>query len=197
MAGIEKITNQINLEAEKEAAGIIAAAEEAAKKLISKTEEECSAIKADADEKTGKKLATEAKKTQSQCEQAEKLIMLEAKQEIIDSVLGKAKEKILLQDTNDYFDTLLKLLDKQSLADKGVMFLNEKDLARIPDGFEKSANEVATKNGGMLEISKDTVNIDGGFILKYGNIEINSSIDALFEENKDELIDVVNKMFWT
>ena len=49
----------------------------------------------------------------------------------------------------------------------------------------------------MLEISKDTVNIDGGFILKYGNIEINSSIDALFEENKDELIDVVNKMFWT
>ena len=37
MAGIEKITNQINLEAEKEAAGIIAAAEEAAKKLISKT----------------------------------------------------------------------------------------------------------------------------------------------------------------
>ena len=197
MAGIEKITNEINLEAEKEAAGIIANAEEAAKKLIAKAEEECAAIKAEADEKTGKKLATEAKKTESQCEQVEKLIILEAKQEIIDSVLKKAKEKLMLQDTKDYFDTLLKLLEKQSLADKGVLLLNEKDLARIPADFESSANAVATKNGGMLEISKDTANIDGGFILKYGNIEINSSFDALFDENQDELIDVVNKMFWT
>jgi V/A-type H+-transporting ATPase subunit E len=40
------------------------------------------------------------------------------------------------------------------------------------------------------------VNIDGGFILKYGNIEINSSFDALFEENEEELVDIVNKMLW-
>ena len=47
---------------------------------------------------------------------------------------------------------LLKLLEKQSQADKGVLLLNEKDLARVPDDFEKSANAGATKNGGMLEI---------------------------------------------
>ncbi|SEQ32469.1 V/A-type H+-transporting ATPase subunit E [Lachnospiraceae bacterium NE2001] len=196
MAGIESITKEINLEAEKEAASIISAAEEAANTLKAKTEEECSVIRSEAEEKIARKLAAEDKKTQSQCEQAEKLIMLHAKQEIIEEVLAKAKNKLLLLDTKDYFDTLLKLLDKQSQADKGVLLLNEKDLSRMPADFEKSAQAVATKNGGMLDVSTDTVNIDGGFILKYGNIEINSSFDALFEENEEELVDIVNKMLW-
>ncbi|MEE3400175.1 MAG: V-type ATP synthase subunit E, partial [Eubacterium sp.] len=179
-----------------EAAGIISAAEEAAKSLKAKTEEECNVIRAESDEKISRKLASEDKKTQSQCEQAEKLIMLNAKQEIIDGVLSKAKEKLLLLETKEYFDTLLKLLEKQSQADKGILLFNEKDLARMPEDFEKSAQAVATKNGGMLDVSKETVNIDGGFILKYGNIEINSSFDALFEENEEELVDIVNKMLW-
>ena len=197
MAGIEKITNEINLEAKEEAAQIISSAEEAAKKLLAKTEEECAVITAEADEKISKKLAAEDKKTQSQCEQIEKLIMLKTKQDIIDSVIKKAKEQLLLQDTDEYFNTLLKLLEKQTQADKGILFLNQKDLARTPDDFAKAAAEVAVKNGGELTFSETPVDIDGGFILKYGNIEINSSIDALFEENVDELVDVCSSMLWT
>ncbi len=197
MAGIEKLTNEINLEAEKEASEIIAAAEDAANKLRSETEKKCEAIKAEADEKTDKKIANEKKKTQSQCEQVEKLITLEAKQGIIDSILQKAKAKLLLQDSKDYFDTIYKLLGKQALADKGILFLNEKDLKRAPSDFAQQVNSVATKNGGMLTISEETADIDGGFILRYGNIEINSSFDALFEENQDNLIDTINGMLWT
>ena len=70
--------------------------------------------------------------------------------------------------------------------------LSEKDLSRVPSDFEDKANVVATKKGGTVELSKEAVNIDGGFILKYGNIEINSSIDALFEENEEKLVDIVN-----
>lgn len=197
MAGIEKITNEINLEAKEEAAKIISSAEEAAKKLLAKTEEECAAIRAEADEKLGKKLSAEDKKTQSQCEQVEKLIILKTKQDIIDSVINKAKNKLLLQDSDEYFNTLLKLLEKQAQADKGILFLNQKDLARIPVDFVTSAAEIAAKNGGELEFSKTPVDIDGGFVLKYGNIEINSSIDAIFDENVDELVDVCSKMLWT
>ncbi|MCR5106152.1 MAG: V-type ATP synthase subunit E [Eubacterium sp.] len=197
MAGIEKITNEINLEAKEEAAKIISSAEETAKMLLAKTEEECAAIRAEADEKLGKKLLAEDKKTQSQCEQVEKLIILKTKQDIIDSVINKAKNKLLLQDSDEYFNTLLKLLEKQAQADKGILFLNQKDLARIPVDFVTSAAEIAAKNGGELEFSKTPVDIDGGFVLKYGNIEINSSIDAIFDENVDELVDVCSKMLWT
>ena len=196
MAGIDKITKEIELEAEKEAASIVSAAEAAAKSAKEDAEKKCQAYISSADEKLNRKLADENKKTQSQCEQAEKLILLETKQFLIDDILRKAKVKLLIQGKEDYFETLLKLLEKSVQADKGELMLSEKDMGRVPDDFESKANVVATKKGGTVVLSKNTVDIEGGFILKYGNIEINSSFDAIFDENRDELMDIVNGILW-
>ena len=57
-------------------------------------------------------------------------------------------------------------------------------------------NDVATRNGGTLSISDEKAPIIGGFILRYGNIEINSSLDAIFEENKEVLTDTVKGILW-
>ena len=196
MAGIDKITREIEQDADAEAAKIISAAEEAAKTEVDKANQQKDAYLSAADEKLSKKLAEEDKKTQSQCEQAEKLILLETRQLVIDDIIRKAKVKLLIQGKEDYFETLLKLLEKSVQADKGVLMLSEKDLSRVPSDFEDKANVVATKKGGTVELSKEAVNIDGGFILKYGNIEINSSFDAIFDENKDELVDIINGILW-
>jgi V/A-type H+-transporting ATPase subunit E len=196
MAGIDKITSVILADADKESAGIISAAEESAKKLIDKAGQDCDNYLAAANDRLDKKLAGENKKTVSQCEQAERLILLKAKQDIIDSMIVKAKAKLLILEKEEYFDNLLKLLEKQAQSEKGVLLLNKKDLDRIPSDFSEKVNQVATKKGGMIDISQDTVDIDGGFILKYGNIEINSSFEALFDENKEELTDIVNNLLW-
>ena len=55
---------------------------------------------------------------------------------------------------------------------------------------------MAQKKGGVLEISGETRNIDGGFILIYGGIEENCSIDAMFAEKRDELLDQVRKILF-
>lgn len=196
MAGIEKITKEIEQNAEKEAAEIISAAEKEAERTINKAKEECDAILAASSEKTNRKLVEEDKKTQSQCEQAEKLIMLETKQGVIEDILRKAQVKLMLASKEDYFATLLKLLEKQVQPEKGEMIFCEKDLGRLPEDFAAQVNAIATKNGGMIELSKDVRDIEGGFVLKYGNIEINSSFEALFEENKEELVDIVNEILW-
>ena len=196
MAGIDKITREIEQDADAEAAKIISAAEEAAKTEVDKANQQKAAYLSAADEKLSRKLAEADKKTQSQCEQAEKLILLETRQFVIDDIIRKAKVKLLIQGKEDYFETLLKLLEKSVQADKGVLMLSEKDLSRVPSDFEDKANVVATKKGGTVELSKEAVNIDGGFILKYGNIEINSSFDAIFDENKDELVDIINGILW-
>ena len=196
MAGIDKITKEIELEADKEAASIVSAAEAAAQAARDKANQERDAYISAADEKLSRKLAEENKKTQSQCEQAEKLILLETKQFLIDDILRKAKVKLLIQGKEDYFDTLLKILEKSVQADKGELMLSEKDMGRVPSDFESKANVVATKKGGTVVLSKNTVDIEGGFILKYGNIEINSSFDAIFDENRDELMDIVNGILW-
>ncbi len=192
MAGIENITKVIARDAESEAASIIASAKANADAVTKKAQDEADKMKAEADERLEKLLKNERKKIQSQSEQIEKLRMLKQKQQIIEDTLDKAKETILGYEDKKYFETLLKILENSVQADKGILYLNSKDLGRIPDGFDKDINAVATKKGGTLEIGSDAAKIDGGFILKYGNIEINSSIDALFEENEEKLVDIVN-----
>ena len=65
----------------------------------------------------------------------------------------------------------------------------------MPAGFREEIKSLAQKKGGVLEISGETRNIDGGFILIYGGIEENCSIDAMFAEKRDELLDQVRKIF--
>ena len=55
---------------------------------------------------------------------------------------------------------------------------------------------MAEKKGGALEFSGEVRNIDGGFILVYGGIEENCSIDAVFAEKRDELLDQVRKILF-
>ena len=121
-------------------------AEAAAQAARDKADQERAAYIAAADEKLSRKLAEENKKTQSQCEQAEKLILLETKQFVIDDVLRKAKVKLLIQGKEDYFETLLKLLEKNSwYYDEYQGYLCKFDAAR------KSYQETISQTSYFLE----------------------------------------------
>lgn len=196
MSGIDKIVKEIETDAEREADSIISEAKKAAEKSSIEAEKKYNSLMESAGERLDRKASEEEKKIQSQCEQVEKLKLLETKQKIIEGILVKAKSKLLLKDGKEYFDILLKLMDRQVQAEKGELILNQKDKAMIPADFMDAANAIATKHGGMLDLSQDTASIDGGFILRYGNIEINSSFDALFEENSEVLTDTVNRILW-
>ena len=50
--------------------------------------------------------------------------------------------------------------------------------------------------GGDLKVSENTVDIPSGFILSYGEIEENCSIDALINEKRDVLEDKLNSLFF-
>ena len=49
----------------------------------------------------------------------------------------------------------------------------------------------------MLHISGDTRDIDGGFVLTYGGIEENCSIDALFDAAHEVLQDKVQEILFS
>ena len=58
--------------------------------------------------------------------------------------------------------------------------LSENDIKRMPDTF----NSFVSENYPELKIVKSK-KIDAGFVIKYGDIEENCTIDALIEENID------------
>ena len=64
------------------------------------------------------------------------------------------------------------------------------------DGFEKDVKTAAKQAGGKLSISTESRKIGPGFILSYGGIEENCTIDALLEEKKDDLTDTVREILF-
>ena len=69
------------------------------------------------------------------------------------------------------------------------MRLNKADLKRMPSTF--SAEIDAAVGEGKVIISNITADIENGFVLSYGDIEVNCTFKALFDEAKDELKDII------
>ncbi|NLD29248.1 MAG: hypothetical protein GX658_02525, partial [Clostridiales bacterium] len=154
------------------------------------------ASKKDAD----KVLAKAAKQAQAIVEMAksgsameQKNALLDAKVGIIDEAVSYAKTKLAGTGDSEYFDIVLKLVKAYAQDSEGIMYFSQKDLSRLPADF---AEKVSALTGGKLKVSSEPKNIDGGFILAYGDIEINCSFDALISEKLDGIKDTLNKIIF-
>ena len=196
MAGLDKIIGEIHAESD----GLI-------KEVLDRAQKEAAQIRSEAEKKAGDsverirresdaRLADSRSRAQSAAALAKRQLLLQEKQNLIGEVLEKAKETFLVLPEAEYFDTLLALLKKNALSEKGEILLNERDRKRLPADFEKKAEEAAKAKGGLLCMSDKTREIDGGFILVYEGIEQNCSVDALFETNIEMLQDKIQNILF-
>ncbi|MBQ8951946.1 MAG: hypothetical protein IJ065_12465 [Eubacterium sp.] len=197
MAGIEKIISSIKEAADAEAAQIISDAEAKAEELLEKTKKECLVYSVEENAKSDKKIELAGKRFNAQSEQAAKLILLNARQNIIETALENALSSIEKSEPKEYFDMLLKLLERAAGKGEGELYLSKEDIDRMPSDFEAAASGVAASKGGTIKIAGSLPDIKSGFILKYGQIEENYTMKALFEENHDRLQDIVNSILWS
>lgn len=192
MTGLERIVKDIEDEALAKAAKINEEVQTLAKKIIAEAqvqgEEKCAEI----EEHTKLEVQSLLKKGESSARLQEKKLILNAKQTIITEVLNRAKTTLVELPEAEYFENILKLVSKYALVQAGSLLFSSSDLKRLPEGFEESIREVLKeKAGATLTILTETRNIDGGFVLIYGDIEINCSFEALFLSAKEDLQDKV------
>ena len=116
--------------------------------------------------------------------------ILIAKQEIIDGILEDTLKYLGNMDDSEYFAIIEKMIVKYTGEDAGEILFNAKDLARIPDSIK---NLIKQKN---LTLSEETVDISGGFILSYGNIDENCSFDGLFLALREPLQDKIGQILF-
>lgn len=168
--------DKINSDAEKQAAEITAAAK-------TEAETEAEKIKADAEKKaeliinSGKSSAGLLKRDTT----------LNCRRELIEKALITIADTVNAYGDKDYFDFLLTLIKKEKLNDKGEVYLSVKDKVRNITDFK---SELSALN---LTLSDTFADINGGFILKYGDIQINGELSALIHEKRDVLTDELNK----
>ena len=197
MTGLDKILDCIAAEAAAEAEKIIAEAELDAEKIIEKAkdlaENEAKIIIKNAEDKAD----FITKRAASLCELKEREAILEAKREQINFILDETKKVLRSLPDDEYFALILKLCKKYLSSAKGEIIFSAADLKRIPRGFKTNLSKLAKAVGGDIKVSEQTRNINGGFILSYGDIEENCSFDALFESNFELLSDKVNEILFS
>lgn len=195
MSGLDKIVEEIDRQAREEASRILNEADEYCNEYMEKVKIQ---VAEEVDE-FYKKAAAERKvyeeKTISSGDFSRRNAILKAKQELINQVLEKAKEKMENLSDDAYFNILEQILRKNIQKGQGKICLSKKDLERMSDDFLDRINEIAKEQSmeSGLVLEKEPVDIKNGFVLVYGEVEQNCTFDALFAYKMDMLKDIANR----
>ena len=116
---------------------------------------------------------------------------LEIRNAILNDIISAAYLEIEKFSDEEYFAMLKKLCIKNVQTGECEMHLSGYDIGRLPDDFEMSINSEIYEKG-AVHISTTPADIENGFILSYGDIEINCTLKAVFDENMDSLKDMLS-----
>ena len=216
MTGLDKIIERILADAKEDARVILetaqkdcrtaaeqhaARAEEIRAEIIKKAEEECEAI------------VTSAK---SNAATTAKNIMLARRAELIDRAFDEAKKEIKSTEFGKYPELLTALLtsalieeastaattaaygDEITEFDAYEVIFNEADRDAYGESVVENARRAAYRHIGAeraakLTLSNEAADIEGGLILRYGNIEANCSLAMLIAQMRKELEKQIEK----
>lgn len=192
MTGLEKIQAKILAQSDENCEKIIAKANEEAKAILINARQTASEaaqkIIKDAEMNSDKKQLL----AKSGAESITRNRYLEVRNAIINDIVSAAYEEIEKLSDDEYFDMLRKICIKNIASGEFIMYLNSRDLNRLPEGFEDSINSVVYKTSAVY-VKKESIDIENGFVLKSDVIEINCTFKALFDENMEDIKDRLNK----
>ena len=111
-------------------------------------------------------------------------------------MLDKAYAAMVALPDEEYFQVIVKCLEKSVQPKSGEICFSGKDRKRLTPQTEKQIEQIAAAHGGSLTVSNGNCDIDGGFILIYGGIEENCSFRAMLDANREHLADKVNELLF-
>ncbi len=194
MTGLHKILAQIKADTDSTCADIKKQADSQCADIINSAHAQADIIRKNGEIEAKAKSAEILKRAESSAELQRRSVMLSAKQEIISSSLNSALEYLCDLPDKDYFDLIYGMISKYSENAQGDIIFSSKDLARLPKDFSVKLSQIAKD---YLVVSEDSAEIKGGFILKYGGIEVNCALESIFLAEKERFSDTVSQLLFT
>ncbi len=190
---IENITANILKDANENAKASLMNAEKTKNDIINNAMDEAETIKKVATERAGKDSESLKSRKVSAAELQKRKMMLTAKQDAIKKSFDVALKMLKSMPEDKYIDFLIKEISKIPY-NEGMIVLNKQDRDKIGEKLVKAVNEKLKAE--KFKLSNETVNTHGGFILKSGSVEVNSTFETLLDSMKDELTnEVANALF--
>lgn len=193
MGAEEKILEGIISDAVAQGDEIIARAKAQSELALNKAKDETKAYSAE----VVSSALIKAKTIKDNAESSAALVVrdgkLSKKREEILKTVELAKKYIASLDDEVYFKKLVSLIKGYAKSEESVLLLGAEDLKRNIALLEAELKKEKIN----VKISDKPADISGGFILKYGSIEYNLSIDAIIDEKKEFLEDKINTILFS
>ncbi len=217
MEGIEKITAKIAQDAQAEIAKLAAETDEKVKAIqtnaAAQAQEEANEIVERGRNAAGERL----QRLQSAAQMERRKLELAAKQEILDEAFALALNKLCTLPEKEYVALLTKLALEASTSGKERLIFSQKDRAAVGKQVVTAANEALVKErspalpeevtkskvgafvdklvhnttavvtGTGLTLSEETRDIQGGFVMVDGDVEINCAFETLVRLQREQM----------
>ena len=197
MNDIKNLTDKIIADANVYATAIAEDAAKQADEIISSYRQKARAILESEAEKAEKIASEAAFRNLSSQKLNERNAVLSVKAQMLDSVFEKASASLLSLGKEEYTQLLFGFFKDSACKGNLILCLNAKDLETVGNDFYTVAKNHFEKEfpGYVLTLSQAPVQIDGGFILKSGDIEYNCSISgylsAFREKHQNEIYKIL------
>ena len=159
--GLEAVKEEILISAKEQSNSLIAEARKEANRVMKETEKKIEEMKEKSDAQTKKIIDIVKRQELASAELENKKILLEAKKQIIESVLAEAKKRIESMDDKKREAYMKKLLEKiKNDIEPEYFYCNKKD-ARFFKGF--NVEPVGVIGGLIAENREKTIRVDYSF----------------------------------
>ena len=198
MMGTEKIKSKILEDSKRTVSHILEQAQQQAEKIKNDALKESESIRAEILAKAEVEGKETYRRMLSTAGLEGRKELLKAKQDTVGASFNSAMEKLLSLPDEDYQKLIENMVVDAAKNENGEILLSEQSKQRLNKDFLKSIN---TRIGSLgdsakLVLADESIKATGGFILRYGEMEINSTFEITFEMLKPELEnDVVDMLF--
>lgn len=179
MNGAERIKDRIIADARELCDRILEDAKREAQNIIGNAEKEAFQKVTVMTEKAREDALQIKQRLQAVSELEDRKMALKARQDSVDEAFDTALTRITALPDAQYSLFLEDILLKAVREGDGFLVLNEKDKVRLGEKFVSTINTKLNEKNAKLALAKDTLKSAGGFVLRYGDMEINCTIEIL------------------
>ena len=210
MTGLDKIKERILSDAKEKARVILEEAQEDCRRYTEEYKERAAATREEIAARAMREGEEMVARARSSAAMTRRDILIATKAKMLDETFEAAKAQICDTDFGKYRELLIALLscalieqakseqlslelgDEVAEFDTFEVLLNEVDRERFGTAIIEGARKITERRIGAvrtdkLRLSDETAAIEGGLILRYGDVETNCSISVLLSEMRREL----------
>lgn len=190
MSGLDKIAETIVWEAQEKANEIKIEAQEKVQAIEAEAAEDNEALKRDLAEDIERRADAVIERYASDARQERRRVLLKTRSDAIENVISSANDRIINMPEHEYFDMMRGLCVKNARAGEGILHFAQTDMDRLPADFIDRCNSEI--EDGSVVLGDPVLNIAHGFLIAYGKVVQNCSLESIFEINRNRIWDAVN-----